>query len=587
MIMDKTTQTRDNGERGAALIMALLTLALLLALALSMSLTAISELGVSRTYGNQTIALEAAEAGLNHAASLVSNYNGVDFTALLALRPVTPVGTDYMTGRNPFVTANAASFAPGCVMIDPEIAARGYQLRDGVTGAVVPDVYYRVSLIDDEPTAAPAVPNFSPAAYSETVGVNANDASIDKNNRLVIYSTGTYANASVTLEGWIGFLPFPALSANGNVEISGNAQITGTYGGVHSNSGIVENGNGWWVEQTVTATGALTGDFGGQVGGFCGGNQPPLDLPPFVTRDPLISGDPYTAPRLQDFLIRRADTLLIDPAFANGAHSLDKNDTGSPATRQLRRIADRLNIDYALLAAQLDDNLAQGNVQQANPVAISVSRTVSGDFNSAGIPLKLADTTDVGWSYSSSAWGIVANAAGASAGGHTVYAIGTNNYDTSNQNLESAGSSTANGGSILLNGNVGGNGAPIAVTMFSTGSIEVRGNVNITANLLDLPTTFLPPFVTPDVLMMAVEDIWVNGDFAASIAFTGVSYAGEAVKLSGSGSINGQMIAFNWPNVPLSPVDALNVVTGNFQLTLNQGDSIGRVKMYSWRQIKR
>ena len=576
---DETMQTRDNGERGAALIMALLTLALLLALTMGISLTAISELGVSSTYSSQTIALEAAEAGLNHTASLVSNFQGADFTTLLALRP-TPLSTDYMTGNNPFVTANAASFAPGCVMIDPENLARGYQLRDGVTGAVVPDVYYRVSLIDDEPTSSTAVvkvPNFNPANYKEATGVNANDAAIDKNNRLVIYSTGTYANASVTLEGWIAFLPFPALAANQNIELSGNASITGAYGGVHSNGSIDSVGGSWWVEQTVTATGTLTGGYAGQVGGYYGGNQPPLDLPPFVTRDPLVAGGPATEPRLQDFLIRRSDTLLIDPDFANGAHGTNENDVGSPATRQLKSIANRLNIDYALLAAQLDENPGTGNVQQSDPIAIHVARSVSGDFNSAGIPTKLADPGDIGWSHSNSGWGIVPNADPGIAGGHTVYAIGTNNYNTN----------TANGGSILLNGNVGGNGAPVAVTMFSTGSIEVRGNVNITSNLLDLPTGFLPPFVTPDILMMAVEDIWVNGDYAANIAFTGVSFAGEAVKLSGNGSINGQMIAFNWPHVPDSPVDALNVVTGSFQLTLNDGDSIGKVKLYSWRQIKK
>ena len=276
---DETRLTRDNGESGAALIMALLTLALLLALSMGMSLTAISELGVSNTYGTQTVALEAAEGGLNHAASLVANYTGTDFTAMLALRP-SPLSTDYMAGNNPFVTANVASFVPGSVMIDPE-DARGYQLRDGITGAVVPDVYYRVSLIDDEPTSSTAVvkvPNFNPANYSETTGLNPNDATIDKNNRLVIYSTGTYANASVTLEGWIAFLPFPALSANDNIEISGNASITGAYGGVHSNDNIVENGNGWWVEQTVTATGNLTGDFVGQVGGYYGG-QPAAARP--------------------------------------------------------------------------------------------------------------------------------------------------------------------------------------------------------------------------------------------------------------------------------------------------------------------
>ena len=583
---EETMLTRDNGESGAALIMALLTLALLLALSMGMSLTAISELGVSNTYGTQTVALQAAEAGINHAAGLVTNYKGTDFTALLALRPL-PLSTDYMAGNNPFVTANAASFETGCVMIDPE-DPRGFQLRDGITGAVVPDVYYRVSLIDDEPTSSTAVvkvPNFNPLNYSETTGLNPNNAAIDKNNRLVLYSTGTYANASVTLEGWVAFLPFPALSANDDIEISGNAQITGAFGGVHSNDNIMENGNGWWVEQTVTATGNLTGDFVGQVGGYYGGSQPPLELPLFVTRDPLVSGDPYTEPRLQDFLIRRADTLLIDPDFANGAHATNENDAGSPATRQLKRIANRLNIDYATLAAQLDSDPGQGNVQQSSAVAISVTRSVSGDYNSAGIPTKLASPSDVGWDHSNSGWGIINNSV--LAGGHTIYAIGRNNYDTSNQNLNAIGSSTANGGNILLNGDVGGNGAPLAITMFTTGSIEVRGNVNITSNLLDLPTPFLPPFVTPDILMMATEDIWVNGDFAANIAFTGVSYAGEAVKLSGNGSINGQMIGYNWPHVTDSPVDALNVVTGSFSLTLNNGDSIGRVKLYSWRQIKR
>src|SRR4026209_450440 len=99
---DQTMLTRGNGESGAALIMALLTLALLLALTMGMSLTAISELGISSTYGTQTVALEAAEAGLNHAASIVSNYSGADFTSLLALRPL-PLNTDYMSGNNPFV----------------------------------------------------------------------------------------------------------------------------------------------------------------------------------------------------------------------------------------------------------------------------------------------------------------------------------------------------------------------------------------------------------------------------------------------------------------------------------------------------
>src|SRR5215471_3735051 len=61
-------------ERGVALVSVLLIMALLLVLALGISLTSVSELGVSSAYGSQTRAFQAAEAGLNHGASLVSNF---------------------------------------------------------------------------------------------------------------------------------------------------------------------------------------------------------------------------------------------------------------------------------------------------------------------------------------------------------------------------------------------------------------------------------------------------------------------------------------------------------------------------------
>ena len=132
--------TGNNGERGAALIIALLTLALLLALTMGISLTAISEIGVSNTYGTQTIALQAAEGGLNHAASLVMNYippansTNPGFSDLLLLRPASRpfAETNYLSDSyNPFVTANAAWFTAGAEMIineDPN-GNRGYQLR--------------------------------------------------------------------------------------------------------------------------------------------------------------------------------------------------------------------------------------------------------------------------------------------------------------------------------------------------------------------------------------------------------------------------------------------------------------------------
>ena len=587
----EANQRTDDGERGAALIIALLTLALLLALTMGVSLTAISELGVSSTYGNQTVALQAAEAGLNHGASLVANYTGSDFTTLLALRPM-PLSTNYMGGNNPFVTANAANFVAGCTMIDSENESRGYQLRDAVTGALVPDVYYRVSLIDDEPSSSTAVvkvPNFNPANYIETTGLDANDPTIDKNNRLVIYSTGTYANASVTLEGWIAFLPFPALSANQDINIGGNTTISGAYGGVHSNSDLIAGnggGNNWHVEQTATATGNAIGNFDGHVDGFYGGGQARLDLPPFVTTAPTSAGGPNTSPRLQDFLIRKADTLLIDPGFADGAHGFDPNGLGNAATRQLASLAERLNVSYSSLAAALDtDSNSSNNVQQGNATAVTITRASDG----SGTASRVNVLSSTGWSYNnaSNPWNIADN----SAGGHTVYVVGRDNYN--NGPLAGSGPSTPNGGNVKLTGNIGASGAPLRVTILSTGSIDIEGNPNMAANLTNLQTPLLPPFVQIDALMFAVEDVRVRGDFDAAISFTGITYAGEAVDLSGNGSINGQVIAYGDQNVSGSLVEGpnsdpnLNTITGSFELTLNNGNSIGKIRLFSWRQIKK
>src|ERR1043165_4206816 len=96
--------TQSQGERGAALIFALLALALMMTLMMGISLTAISELGVTNTYANQTQAFEAAEAGLYHAVNLTRNFtNGganPNFTNLLAQRGT--VSTNYLLGNNPF-----------------------------------------------------------------------------------------------------------------------------------------------------------------------------------------------------------------------------------------------------------------------------------------------------------------------------------------------------------------------------------------------------------------------------------------------------------------------------------------------------
>jgi len=170
------------------------------------------------------------------------------------------------------------------------------------------------------------------------------------------------------------------------------------------------------------------------------------------------------------------------------------------------------------------------------------------------------------------------------AGGKTYYVVGQDNYN--NGPTSSTNPSTPNGGHVVLTGNVGSNGSPLSVSILATGSIEIGGTPNMTANLTNLVSPLLPPFDKPHILLAAVEDIKINGDNNSAIAFTGVSYAGEQVELSGNGDINGQVIAFSNPHVAGSPVGA-NSISGSFDLMLNNGNSIGNIRLFSWRQIKR
>ena len=109
-------------------------------------------------------------------------------------------------------------------------------------------------------------------------------------------------------------------------------------------------------------------------------------------------------------------------------------------------------------------------------------------------------------------------------------------------------------------------------------------------------TPELPPFVSVNILMAAVEDLKINGDVGAgsgTIRFSGICFSGEQVYLSGNGEIKGQVLALNNPNVVgtngsnRSPVNRDdNEVTGSFTLDFNGGRAVGRISLMSWRQIK-
>jgi hypothetical protein len=586
-MMNNNPSRNNPSERGVALIQTLLIMALLLAMVMGISLTAVSELGVSNTYSTQTIALQAAEGGLNHALCLVRNYKGTDFSTLLALRGT--INSDYLQGNNPFTGTNVndtSKFETGSTPIDPADVNHptlGAQLKDGVTGAAVDGAYYRVSLIDNESATyntnagVPKVPNFSPpSGFQESTGTSPNDANVDQDNKVVVYSTGRYGNASITLEGWIGFQSYPAMIARKSITVSGNAEILGAFGSVHSNENLYIQGSPH-IAQTATATGTVTTQGGGfTIDGFYGGLQPALLVPEFVTKAPLTSGGPATSPRIQDYFLQTTDTILIDPGFANNAHINNSADTGDPHTAILKNLAARLNVPYSSLAAAIDQGSASGNkVSQSSEVAVSISR----DAQTGVVTASKIDLDNTGWSYANSGGGswTIKPSGGPSADNRIVYVVGEDKYP-----------SGKNGGNVSISGNLG--KTTVDTTIFATGSIEITGNTNFTSKLKNLHTPELPPFVDVDILMIAVEDVRIRGDVDAATtpngpAFNGITYCGEQFDLSGNGSFDGQVIGYSNDHMNGTPVSD-NIETGSFVLSLNNGNSYGTIKLMSWRQIK-
>jgi hypothetical protein len=565
------------GERGTALVVALLSLALMMTLVMGMSLSAISEMGVTNTYANQTQAFQAAEAGLYHAVNLVRNFtNGgsnPNFTSLLALRGT--VNTNYLQGNNPFT--DSSKFATGCEMITDALGsggtpllngsgiAVGHQMRDA-SGNPIPGAYYSVHIIDDEKSASGAavkVPNFSP-----TISWEDGDAAKDTNNRVVVYSTGTYGSASVTLEGWIGFMPYPALVAQYDINISGSADIQGAFGGVHSNHNLIVTGGGWSVEQTATASGIISPSVAAaaaHTGGFTGQGQAQLYLPKFVTSAPLTSGGPATSPRIADYIIQKADVLLLDPAYAS------TNRTGETAQQRVNKLEARLN----LTNNSLWNVLTTGGANPSNENAVSITRNSS---TGIGTPTLISSVSSTGWRYNNGNGGYW-DIQSASVDGHGYYVIGLDNY-----NLTTPSSGTANGGNVKLTSNAGTDNNPIHLSILATGSIEVAGNPNFISQINSVQTGELPPFVAPNFLLVAAEDVKIRGD-ASVPKFSGVIFAGEQFDLSGNGAIDGQVLGLSNTDVSGSPVSD-NTITGSFDLTFNGGQAVGRIMLMSWRQIK-
>lgn len=238
-------------ERGVALIAVLLLLMMMSALAAALGVSGQTETFIARNSKAATQAQVAAEAGLNHAVEVATNYifewktNGctgatVDEGVAEAVHTLL-AGPGATTCNTPVgaVDASLAAFLD-VLGIPADNLASGCD--DGcltITAGI--DATYEVLITDDDDGDM--------------------DLTIDANERVLIRSTG-YAQdgTKVVLEVLISPIDLPAVVTNGDLVISGNVAITGPAGetSVHTNSSLTFDGGSSSITGNVSSTGELS-----------------------------------------------------------------------------------------------------------------------------------------------------------------------------------------------------------------------------------------------------------------------------------------------------------------------------------------
>lgn len=244
------------GERGIALVAVLLLLMMMSALGLALAVNGETETLIARNQIAGMQAQAAAEAGLNHAVEVATEYifdwksNGFASSDLAVDAVLTNADAGNLNG-----------LAINTVL----------EIADGFNAT------YQVSILDDEDNGA---------------GEDG-DPLNDVNDVLVIRATGLAQDGTkVVLEALISPQELGAIVTNGDLTLHGNAAIAGNAGSVHSNGSLTIDGNSVSVEQDVSATGELDcADPCDQVEGTATGGAPEVPVPPVHASDYRVWAD--------------------------------------------------------------------------------------------------------------------------------------------------------------------------------------------------------------------------------------------------------------------------------------------------------
>jgi hypothetical protein len=248
-------------EKGMALIGVLLMLILVSALCAALTVGAQTETMATNNQETAAEARAAAEAGLNHAMTVAINQlnaSAVGSTATAAIN---------LMLLGPDGVANTAD--------DGSLEALGVP-RPPATTTLLAGVTYEARVFDDDnPARGLALTNAEIVRIAEN-----SQANVDNNEKLIIRSIGYGPNNTrIMLEALVGVTTLPAIVTNDDLTVSGSVTVSGTNGGVHSNSDLLITNAAVDIAQNATATGTSTIHVNADVGGIRDGGQPALPIP--------------------------------------------------------------------------------------------------------------------------------------------------------------------------------------------------------------------------------------------------------------------------------------------------------------------
>jgi hypothetical protein len=253
-----------------ALLSVLLLLMLISALAGALVVSGNTETFLARNHQSAAQAEAAAEAGLNHGVSVVlaklAAWESDGFASASLAADALLRGPDNQSGTTTTDADNGLLDSLG-------IPAAGLTLAGQL------NTRYQVRVMDEDDPARGTVPsNVTVAPISEN-----NNPVVDTNERILVRSTGfSRDNTTVTLEALISPGNAPAIITNDDLDVGGNASVSGSGGGVHSNGDLTVDGSAS-IEQNATASGTVTNSA--SVGGIAAGGQPVIPINPIHAID--------------------------------------------------------------------------------------------------------------------------------------------------------------------------------------------------------------------------------------------------------------------------------------------------------------